>query len=205
MIRPPWIAVIPAALLSCVLLMGGDEPKQPAAPPIPFPPHYRKLGLNDKQVKNVRKTRAKYRGKVEELRNQIQALQKEEAAELEKFLTDTQKARLKELQAQGTGTFKVSGPLRAFSLRQGRDTTFAVELRTSDAFEGEVRLTYPDLPRGLKIEPNPFVFKEGGNPLAELKITADKDAPVGEHRFIIKATPDDGEPIELTVKVLVKS
>src|ERR1700739_3193077 len=51
---------------------------------------------------------------IEALRRKIRALQKEEAAELEKSLTASQKARLKELQARGPGEFKLNGPRQEF-------------------------------------------------------------------------------------------
>jgi hypothetical protein len=59
-----------------------------------------KLGLTDKQKDSVYSTRAEYRAKIDELHKQIQQLEKAEQAELQKILTDAQRARLKELYAE---------------------------------------------------------------------------------------------------------
>ncbi len=67
-------------------------PKAPDLPPL-----FRKLGLSDEQVATVAKVRAKYDAKVKELEEKIKAARAEEAAEVEKVLTEDQRARLREL------------------------------------------------------------------------------------------------------------
>jgi hypothetical protein len=76
----------------------GDDPK-PAPPQAHdlLPPLFRKLGLSDEQVAAVAKVRTKYDAKVKDMQEKIKAARAEEAAEVEKVLTDTQRARLKEL------------------------------------------------------------------------------------------------------------
>jgi hypothetical protein len=60
-------------------------------------PLFLKLGPSDEQVAAVAKVRAKYEAKVKDLEEQIKAARAEEAAEVEKLLTENQRARLKEL------------------------------------------------------------------------------------------------------------
>jgi hypothetical protein len=203
MTRSRWTVLALATLLPCAALQG-DQPKKPETAASPLPRYYRKLGLNQGQAEKVRKTWTKYREKIEGLRKQIQGLQKEAAVELEKSLTDAQKARLKELRALGPGEFKLDAPRRPFPVSRGQTTTFAVELKPDAAFEGSVRLTFEEVPAGVTIDPRRFEFKEGGNPVVEFKIAADKNAPIGEFAFTIRATPDDGEPVEVKIKILVK-
>jgi hypothetical protein len=190
-----------ALLLSCTAL-SGDEPKPSSAPaPAPLPRHYKKLGLDAAQVEKVRKTRADYEVKIDELKKQLQALQGEENSQLEKLLTDAQRRRLKELRDRGAGEFKIIGPKQIFKTPLGKATTFGVELTYDDAFEGDVTLTYPDLPKGMRIKPDPFVFKEGGSKIGDMTITVDKDVPAADYHFTIRATPEDGDPVEVTVKI----
>jgi hypothetical protein len=196
-------AAVALAVLWSVHGLCREGPKQPANPSTRLPRFYGLLGLKPDQEKDVRQTRARYQKTIEDLKRQIQTLQKEEDAALEKFLTEAQKAKLKELRAKGPGEFKVSGPKRVFTVRRGQSTTFGVELSHDAGFEGEVRLTFQDIPKGVTISPSPFVFKERGDPVAQLTLTVAKDAVVDEQRFTILATPDYGEPVEVPVKVLI--
>jgi hypothetical protein len=191
-----------AAFLCCTQLPG-DEPRQPAQTPAPLPRHYRKLGLDKDQTDKVRTTQAEYQARIDKLRQQLRELQKEADAELEKLLTADQKARLKELQAQGPGTFKISAPSMPMKVYAGKPRTFGVELTHDKAFDGDVKLTYLNLPKGIAILPDPYIFKEGGDPIAELTIRTDKNLASGEYRFTIVATPNSGEPAEVTVELLV--
>jgi hypothetical protein len=196
-----WAALVFTILLCCARL-SGDEPKQPK-PSVPLPRHYGKLGLDKEQLDKVRKARTKFRAQIEELRHRLRALEKQEDAELQKFLTDAQRASLKDLRAQGPGTFKISAPERPIKVQQGKSTTFAVELSHDKAFDGEVTLTFDNLPKGMRVRPSPFVFKDGDDPIGQLTIRTDKSVDTRDYSFTIRATPDQGEPVEVTVRVLV--
>jgi hypothetical protein len=94
-----------AGLLTSGFLAGQEkkqeknDDKEPVIIKATLPRHYRSLGLSDKQKKNVYTVKARYTAKIEELQRQIDALKAEENTELEKLLTDAQKARLAELRA----------------------------------------------------------------------------------------------------------
>jgi hypothetical protein len=92
---PRELAASALALLLCGALVGDDPKPVPKAPDLP--PLFRKLGLSDKQTADVAKVRAKYDAKVKELEEKIKAARAEEEDELEKILTEIQRARLKEL------------------------------------------------------------------------------------------------------------
>ena len=62
-----------------------------------LPPLYRKLDLQEEQVRKLYKIRADYWAKVAELERQIKKLNEEQAAEMEKVLTAEQQKKLKEL------------------------------------------------------------------------------------------------------------
>jgi hypothetical protein len=80
----------------------GDDPKDPPPPRGTLPANFKKLGLTDEQREAILKVRGTYAAKVAALRRQITQLQKEEREELEKLLTDAQKARLKEIRVGET-------------------------------------------------------------------------------------------------------
>jgi hypothetical protein len=82
----------------------GEEPKKAdnqKDPPVKLrgqlPAGWRRLGLDEKQVQAIYKIQHDYRGKIDDLEQQIKALKKQERDAMEKVLTAAQKARLKEL------------------------------------------------------------------------------------------------------------
>ncbi len=94
------VPVVAAVLLAGGWLMGEDPKK--ADPEVVgkagiLPPNWKKLGLTDQQTRDVRRIRGAYATKIEVLRQKIADLHDEEMAELEKVLTDAQKARLREI------------------------------------------------------------------------------------------------------------
>jgi hypothetical protein len=97
------VPVVAALLLAGGWLMGEDkkteEPKDPVITTVRvnLPASWKKLGLSDKQTREVYRIRGTYAAKIDDLKKKIAELQSEEKVELEKVLTDTQKARLKEL------------------------------------------------------------------------------------------------------------
>jgi hypothetical protein len=97
------LGVLATVLLSGGFLLGDDKkPDDKAKPDDPkvkgtLPPHFKSLGLTDKQVQDVYKVQASYKAKIDELEQKIKDLKAEEKVEREKILTDTQKTRLKEL------------------------------------------------------------------------------------------------------------
>jgi hypothetical protein len=94
---PRGLAASALALLLCGALVGDDpKPVVPQAHDV-LPPLFRKLGLSKKQAAAVAKVRGEYDAKVKDLEEKIRAARAEEEAELEKVLTDAQRARLKEL------------------------------------------------------------------------------------------------------------
>jgi hypothetical protein len=88
-------------VLALVVLSGGfllgDDKKPDDKVKGTLPPHYKALGLSEDQIQSVYKIQANYKTKIDELEQKIKDLKAEEKTEREKVLTDTQKAKLKEL------------------------------------------------------------------------------------------------------------
>jgi len=97
----PLLAV---GVLTSGLLLGQDkktDDREPIIVKARMPQYYSKLGLSDRQKKEVYKVRANYAAKIEELNKQIQALKDQEKADMEKLLTEAQRTQLKAFQTGG--------------------------------------------------------------------------------------------------------
>jgi hypothetical protein len=95
-------ALLAVLVVGVVVASGsfGDDKKDDKTPVKvkgTLPPNWAKLSLSDEQKQKVYSAQAEYRGKIGELEAKIKELKKAEREEMEKVLTDAQKARLKEL------------------------------------------------------------------------------------------------------------
>lgn len=91
--------VIGTLVVSLVLLftIGLKADDKPTTKNKTLPQGWSKLGLSDDQKKQVYKVRGEIRDKIEDLKQQITALEKEEKTLTSKVLTPAQRSRLKEL------------------------------------------------------------------------------------------------------------
>ena len=92
------VTALAAALLAGGWLMGDDK-KTDDPPRVKgqLPAHFKKLGLTDKQTKEIYKIEAEYHEKVVALQQQIDDLKRAEHLDVDNVLTDEQKAHLREL------------------------------------------------------------------------------------------------------------
>lgn len=99
------VPVFAVVLLTSSFLLGEDKKteKEPIIVTVKLPYGYSKLGLSTKQRKAILKTRGEYAAKIEELKRQIDELKEKEASDLEKYLTEAQKTRLREVTGSRTG------------------------------------------------------------------------------------------------------
>jgi hypothetical protein len=94
------IGVVVIAFAASGLLFGDDKDSKKDTKAVrqgSLPPNYSKLGLSPDQKKKIQEIQGEYRGKIQELEEQIRDLRKKEKSEVEAVLTDTQKARLREI------------------------------------------------------------------------------------------------------------
>ena len=99
--------------------------------------------------------------------------------------------------------FKISVPGSAKKVKQGEVQTATVSLKRGDYFKQDVKLQIKTT-TGISIEPTKVWIKASDKPDVQLRITAAKDAALGEYRVFVKGTPETGEPIsaEFNVKVV---
>jgi hypothetical protein len=97
------IRVMLAVLMVGVIVASGSfgddkkDDKTPVKVKGTLPANWSKLGLSDEQKQKVYAAQTEVRGKIADLEAKIKELKKHEREEIEKVLTDAQKARLKEL------------------------------------------------------------------------------------------------------------
>jgi uncharacterized membrane protein len=104
----------------------------------------------------------------------------------------------------GNDTFKVVLPAMTTDVKQGEVQTARVSVERGAGFKQGVKLEVK-APTGLQVDPESTMVKPGDKGDVQLKITAAKDAPLGEHKIMVKGTPDRGEPAELEFKVTVSA
>ena len=102
----------------------------------------------------------------------------------------------------GNDTFRVVVPATSSDVKQGEVQTVRVSVERGTGFKQAVKLEVK-APTGLKVDPDSTMVKPGDKGDVQLTITADKDAPLGEQKVMVKGTPDQGEPAELEFKVTV--
>lgn len=107
-------------LLSSSFLLGDDKKDEKKADkevvpvPVQMPRNFKSLGLTAKQRNDILKIRGKYAIEIQKLKEQIAALTEQEKADVEKVLTPTQKARLREIRGGGAEKEKeIEKPIEA--------------------------------------------------------------------------------------------
>ena len=99
--------------------------------------------------------------------------------------------------------FQIVVPSSAPELKQGEVQTVAVSLQRGELFKRDVKLEIKPS-KGISVDPTHAVVKASAKPDVQLRITAAKDAAIGEYRVYVKGTPETGETtqVEFTVKVV---
>jgi uncharacterized membrane protein len=104
----------------------------------------------------------------------------------------------------GTDTFRLVVPTLATDVKQGEMQTVRVVVERCDAFKKGVKL---DLraPTGVQVDPSGTTVQPGDKGDIQVKISVAKDAPIGEHKILVKGTPDKGEPTETEFRITVSA
>ena len=104
----------------------------------------------------------------------------------------------------GNDTFRIAVPATATDVKQGELQTVRLTLQRGAGFKQRVKLEVK-APAGIQVEPSGATVEPGDKGDVQLKITAAKDAPIGEHKIQVKGTPDKGEPTETEFKITVSA
>ncbi|MDD4890234.1 MAG: hypothetical protein PHU85_09925 [Phycisphaerae bacterium] len=104
----------------------------------------------------------------------------------------------------GNDTFKVVVPAIVASVTQGEVQTVRVSVERGDGFKQGVKL-HVKAPAGLQVDPESTTVKAGDKGDVQLKITAAKDAPLGEQTIQVHGTPDKGDATQTEFKITVSA
>ena len=104
----------------------------------------------------------------------------------------------------GNDTFKIVVPAMATDVKQGEIQTVRVAVERGDGFKQRVKLELKSH-AGIQVEPSAATVQPGDKGDVQLKITAATDAPLGEHKIMVKGTPDKGEPTETEFTITVSA
>ena len=99
---------------------------------------------------------------------------------------------------------KLNGPSAATTIKQGESQTIKVNLEPYEKFTGDVKVAV-EAPKGLKTELTPGnMIRSADKGATNLRVTADKDAPLGEHTIQVTgtATGTTVSPVDVRVKVV---
>ena len=102
----------------------------------------------------------------------------------------------------GNDTFRIVVPAMATGVKQGEVQTVKVVVERGNEFKQRVKLQMK-APADVQIEPKEATVEPGDKGDVQLKITVAKDAPIGEHKILVKGTPDKGELAETEFKITV--
>ena len=99
--------------------------------------------------------------------------------------------------------FKIGTPAVTTTVKQGETQSVTISLNRGEYFKRDVTLEIK-ASKGISVEPAETVVKASAIPEVQLRITAAKDAALGEYKIYVKGTPDTGEATstEFTVKVV---
>jgi len=104
----------------------------------------------------------------------------------------------------GTDTFRLSVPALSTTVAQGETQVVRVAVERAEGFKQGVKLEVK-APTGLAVDPDSITVAPGDKGDVQLKITAAKDAPLGEQKIQVKGTPDKGDPTQTEFKVTVSA
>jgi uncharacterized membrane protein len=99
--------------------------------------------------------------------------------------------------------FKIGTPTFAPKVKQGETESVTISLNRGEYFKRDVALEIK-ASKGISVEPTEAKVKASEKADVHLRITAAKDAALGEYKVFIKGTPETGEATstEFTVKVV---
>jgi hypothetical protein len=101
-------------------------------------------------------------------------------------------------------TFKITKILTDVSVTQGGANEAKIDITRSNNFTQSIKLDAQKVPEKVKVEFSPATVKAGDKAQSIMKVTAEKDAPVGVHTIYVQGTPDMGSVTGIDVDINVK-
>lgn len=105
-------------------------------------------------------------------------------------------------QTPGKETFTVKAPAMSTTIKQGDQRTVDLTLHRGRDFHQDVTLK-ADADKGISVDLNPKTVKASDKETVTATVKAANDAPVGEHKVHVTATPEKGNETGVTFTVKV--
>ena len=100
-------------------------------------------------------------------------------------------------------SFHIVVPTSLLTIRQGAVQTIDVTLARGDLFKQDVRMEVRSAPQGIAVDPASYVIKASDRPNSQVRISAARDAALGEYRVTVTGTPTNGQPTLAEMRVNV--
>ena len=99
--------------------------------------------------------------------------------------------------------FKIGTPTFTTKIKQGETQGVTLSLHRGEYFKRDVTLDIK-ASKGISVEPTQALVRGNETPDVHLRVTAAKDADLGEYKIFVKGTPEAGQATstEITVKVV---
>jgi uncharacterized membrane protein len=99
--------------------------------------------------------------------------------------------------------FKIAVPTLDVKLQQGEVQNVTVSLERGDYFKKDVKLEI-EAAKGISVDPSSVIIKASDKPDVQLRISAGRNAAIGEYRVSVRGIPKTGESTStvFTVKVV---
>jgi len=105
--------------------------------------------------------------------------------------------------AKGEG-FNISVPTFDTKVKQGETQAVTIKIERGESFKQDVKLEIKlSKGEGISIDPAKVTVKASDKPETQIKITAPKDAALGEYNISVTGTPTTGEATSVEFKVKV--
>ena len=105
--------------------------------------------------------------------------------------------------AGGEG-FKIVTPVLTTQVKQGETQQVTISLNRGEYFKRDVTLAI-NASSGISVEPAQALVKGSDTPDVHIRVTAAKNANLGEYKIFVKGTPSTGEATSTEIKVKVVS
>ena len=107
---------------------------------------------------------------------------------------------------QRSTSFKISAPATTVTLKQGESEIAKLKLDRGKDFKEDVHLKFQPAEdaKGIKVDPTEAVVKAGDKEELSVKVSADKDAAIGNHTIHVTGMVETGINAPVDIKVTVK-
>jgi uncharacterized membrane protein len=100
--------------------------------------------------------------------------------------------------------FTITTPTFTTTIKQGETASVTISLKRGEYFKRDVTLEIK-ASKGISVEPTKALVRGSEKPDVQLRITAAKDADLGEYKIYLKGTPETGEATSTEIMVKVVS